>query len=162
MARERAILEEAQERAARILSKAGQEAQALHREADQRKGELASRFSAREEAGKKISARKRLLHAQDAGISALRGACRSHYRQFMNTPSYLFFLALEMEKVKGEMGPPGEIRADPKTASCLRAIGVEGIIVEETGLDGFVAVDGEGRRRMYCTFDSRLEKLWKR
>lgn len=159
--KERAIAEDAQEMAAKIIS-AMQEASArLDAQIESRKKRLDMGEAARSSAREAIRKRKAELYAVAGAMESVQAATGVLYRQFMESPAYPAYLSRQVEAIKKGSGPILRIQADPVTAAAMRKGGIPNVQEDATLANGFVAAVGDGKTRVFCLFDTQLKKLWK-
>ncbi len=159
--KERAIMDEARETAGKITAAREEAVTRLVEQIENRKKQLTAGEAAYSSARERMRKRKSELYAVDGAMETVRDTARALFREFMKSPAYLPYLSSQMESVKKEAGAIGQIRADSITAQTLRKAGVPNVVDDGTVEDGFIALAQDGRTRVFCLLNTRLEKLWK-
>ena len=159
--KERVIMDEARDTVGKITAAREEAVARLDAQIENRKKQLTAGEAAYSSAKERMRKRKAELYAVDGAMQIVRDTTRALFREFMKSPAYLPYLLRQMESVKKEAGAIGEIRADSITAETLRKSGVPNVVADMTVENGFIALAQDGRTRVFCLFNTRLEKLWK-
>lgn len=159
--KERAIMDEARDTAGKITAARETAVTRLDAQIESRKKQLTAGEAAYASARERMRKRKMDIYAVDGAMEIVRDTTRALFREFMKSPAYLPYLSGQMESVKKDAGAIGEIRADSITAQAFRKAGVPNVVDDVTVEDGFIAVAQDGRTRVFCLLNTRLEKLWK-
>ncbi|TBR21453.1 MAG: hypothetical protein EPO63_08635 [Candidatus Nitrosotenuis sp.] len=161
---EAALLAAAESRAAEIRAGAEARLADLDGEAARIEAKCRAIEDALRKGAEKTAARKRLAAAEQAYAHAVREECRALFRDFMQTPAYAGFAAAQYKAAAGELGTVERVAADARTAAALKGAVGDGTALETApGIaDGFAAYGTGGKVAVWCTFDTRFEKAWRR
>ena len=169
-ARERAaVLEEAEERAARIREETERELARKRRQALDASRSEASATVRAESARGRAEARRMLFQAREEVLDRVRRATEERIAEGARDEAYRSALPGELAKALAR-APEGPLRleAPPPLLDTLRdalagreeADGPVDVAAEETMGTGFVVVADEGRVEIDATLSARLDRVW--
>lgn len=159
--KERALMDEARERAAQITAEREETLSRLNERIEIRKKQIEADSAALASSMERMRKRRSVLLAMAKATDMARRETEKYFRDFMRSENYAQYLSREIDSITKESGAIAEIRADELTAESLRKIGIPNVVADPAVENGFVVVVGGGESRVFCLFSTKFEKLWR-